>query len=291
MNDIQRTARLATVLVSLAVSMPASGFASDMGPPVRSDVVVASPVEGYPPECPPTAACAGGPPREIAAPVIVVMVSETPVGRPSTVDHPVEGTILRVEKGALPLGATIVFPANSWGGGAAPARVPARLYLYKFADRDTYYIAGIQPLADPNIPAVIQFLEVPPTISLLPWRGLGPDSARRSRTFSARSPLLLGVTVGGATGGVDLYVVATTPGGASGSWAAAESFVVGSEWVPLAQSAVLAATTTYVVRYVFTGSEPPGTYLLSALIVPPGSSPHDPRNWLATGVVAIEFRP
>ncbi len=44
-------------------------------------------------------------------------------------------------------------------------------------------------------------------------------------------------------------------------------------------------------RYSFSGMEPPGFYLAFVLLVPPGSDPLDPRNWLSISTIPFTFTP
>ncbi len=88
-----------------------------------------------------------GVPLEEVADVIVIMVPahDHALHVPMPEERPIEGKIIRVDKGNLPATPNIVHTPHTI---TAPLNqgIPKKLYLKKFPDRDAYYLIGVDPV-------------------------------------------------------------------------------------------------------------------------------------------------
>lgn len=213
-----------------------------------------------------------------SADVIVVFRPHIDIVTISSVERVVPGDIERVEKGVAP--RTIVYTANTFGAWVR-AGERAKVFLAAFRDRDAHYIIGTLP---PEMPSP----SVSVTVSATSYGGSPVRATRIGSSVLIEARVAVDERVA-PFAKADVYAGLLRPDGTtvwiSGN-ALAPTLVESATPVPFLVASS-AKTSAIGVTYQFSDADPPGAYLLYAVVVRPGDDPREPCDWIHTSTFPL----
>jgi hypothetical protein len=240
----------------------------------------------------------GTAPEELAQSVIIFLpTADVPMASGSA-DIYLKGRIAKVERGAAP--GAIIRHADTFTTPLT-AGEPVRLFLMKAPDRDAYYPIATHALKDDLAAlAAVAALSQPtnaPEISVSITSPLGnPVNTAPLDGVPYAFGAEIRIPAGGPSLKADLYVGLTNLNGKyTFTWVSDAGVpAIRDRMTPLMRDIALGQQATIDVADVFgwdierefNGSEPPGIYLVFALLVVSGTTPSQPANW-----ISVEMEP
>ena len=204
-----------------------------------------------------------------------------------------KGRIAKVVRGKAPV--AIIRHAHTLTA-AQPAGIPVRMFLMRAPDRDAWYpIAAYSLKDDPVALAAVAAMPQPanaPGISLSVMSPLGnPVYAAPLDGVPYDFGAKIRIPAGGPQLHADLYFgFMRREGKQAFTWGSDAGVpVIKTGMTPLMEDIVLGTAATIDlekifggdIEHEFTGEEPPGVYLVFAMLVLAGTSPSHPANWIA----------